>query len=262
MTLAMVALLIQSCRAPMVGYVTSTHNMPLLKDTGDMHMFGTIGTNHLEFQAAYSPIKHIGLMANSYSGLPGLSGELGAGYYFQPFKGVLVEAYGLLVASNLSRRNIDTYQLFSQNIDAEIQEIHAKYKGGSLQADIAFFLDGLNHQFAQSFAVGAKFSRVHYSHFSYENWYYTRWEDQWQSLSRHYVQNLDQSNLNFLSISGTYRIGDELTQLMFQYSHHMNLNGYEASKNEAPYFSKVWVTVGIEFNFNVRQGRSRSSSLN
>ncbi|MFN0032677.1 MAG: hypothetical protein ACKVOR_11005 [Flavobacteriales bacterium] len=238
-----------ACKTPMVGYVTSTHNMPILREQFDFRAMGAIGINHTEFQAAFSPLKHVGLMVNTYAGVPGGSYEAGFGYYVKPNSFMLLEVYGLYNQANLSRTSTDEYKLLSEYYDTEIQKLQAAYRGYTLQGDVAFLLFN-KKGFKNSIALGAKFSRAFYSYFKYESWYYERYEPSLQSLARYELKTLPKSNLNFLQLSVTHRVGYKWIDLMFQYSHHLNIDGLEPSDEEPPYFKKYWLTIGIEVNIS------------
>ncbi len=168
--LVIVSIAFSACHTPMVGYVPSTHNVPLLTEKNEGRISGAIGLNHSELQLSYSPVKHLGLMSNFYLGTPGVSGEYGLGYYNKIGNHFLIETYALYNKTSLSRRSKDEIFFISEHTDMYIQDLQAKYKGFAYQLEFAYLSD---LTFLRSFAVGAKFARAFYSNYKLEKWHYS-----------------------------------------------------------------------------------------
>jgi len=82
-------LIIQSCAT---AYIPNRVNSPMFKDKGEFKLDLTTGRNGFDTQAAYSPIKNVGIMLNgcfsdrdkdtlSESFHEHIYGEIGLGYY-------------------------------------------------------------------------------------------------------------------------------------------------------------------------------------
>jgi hypothetical protein len=237
-----------------VGYVTSTHNMPMLKEQFEANVMGAISWNHLEAQASLSPIKYVGLIGNFYGGFPNAqssSTEYGLGGYYPIADKFLIEVYALKINTHISRNHINVQQIFtiSEYVDATVETLHSDYKGYSLQCDFGIYgkPKDKSDRVSKSFAMGAKFSDVRYSLFDYKRSEYQRWETSTQvgGLAEHVT--LPPQNMKFLALSGTLRLGIEPVRFMFQYSHHLSLDGHPPSKDVPPYYKRSWLTIGIEF---------------
>jgi hypothetical protein len=244
--------LISSCgKLAKVGYVTSTHNMPMLKERLEGNVMGSIGSNHVECQASVSPIKYVGLVGNWYSGFPlslSRSSEYGLGGYYPFAKKFLVEVYALSINTDITRNKLQVHRFLSEYADATLEELYSRYKGYSVQCDFGFFpepKDDLNG-FSNSISIGAKYSDVDYSYFEYRRSEYQRWETSTQTGGLVEVVHLPQHHQRFLALSGTFRTGFEPVRFMFQYSHHFSLDGYPSSDDTPPYYKPFWISIGIE----------------
>jgi hypothetical protein len=122
----------QSRQKENLYYVPSVPNTPLLSEKGDIsfNLMGTAASNRngVEAQAAYVPVKHVGLIARysssksdddiDYVKFNGF--ELGAGYVNQLSHDVLFEAYAGLGKGNILNHHhtgfskVNLYQYFLQ----------------------------------------------------------------------------------------------------------------------------------------------------
>ena len=225
-----------------MGYVTSTHNMPLLADKNQGQVMGTISWNHLEVQGAYSPIKNLGLIGNCYAGIFSVNGssfEYGLGTY-KTFKSkYLIEVYAL-------RMDTDIHQSFLTDDGGEV--LNSRYKGYSVQIDLGLFMkkDEKAKRPIISFATGAKFSDVLFSEFEYSKYPY------WTSSSPspygpHTSKFLKSNRHQFLAASFTIRFQKKRSRLLMQYSNHMSLSGLPPSQDLPPYYKRSWLTIGFEW---------------
>ncbi len=121
------------CKPP--AYVPNKINAPFINEKYDFTADAGIGVSGLNIQAAFSPVKHLGIMAN-FSTEAILSkennsrynkvdfGELGAGYYLKFGKLFLFDLYGgggmgfsKIVLDTTNRTdvtNVNYYRLFAQ----------------------------------------------------------------------------------------------------------------------------------------------------
>jgi hypothetical protein len=234
-----------------VGYVTSTHNMPLHKERMEGNLMGAISWNHVEAQASFSPIKYVGLLGNFYGGFPNgqsVSTEYGIGGYYPFGKNFLVEVYGLRINTDIQRNHINIQKFLSEYADATVEALYSKYDGYSLQCDFGIFpkKENTTDRYLHSFGLGVKYSTINFSLFDYKRWEYKRWDTNSQSggLAEHVT--LPQVNQRFLALSGTLRFGKGPINILFQYSHHLSLDGYPPSKVSPPYYQSGWFTLGVE----------------
>jgi hypothetical protein len=250
-----------SCSHKYVGYVTSTQNIPLLVERNEGRGMVAVGLNHVEGQVSFSPIKHIALMGNTYHGKNGMSTELGGGLYASTKSGFVFEAYALRIQADMNRNTQRIISFLSQYVDAEFQSLNAHYDGYSGQFDIGYKIPS-SDQFNASIGIGVKYSRVNYSNFNYDYKYYIHWEDSGEQLQTHHKINLENVEVNFLSLSPTMRVGSGPLQLFMQYSTHISMEKYEPNYETFPFYRKSWLTIGFELHLNkaIIEGKSNAVS--
>jgi hypothetical protein len=245
------------CVLPQVGYVTSTQQMPMFSDKGQVKGMGTIGLNHIEVQAAYSPIKHFGIIANSYRGLSGYSpgkrrnDELGMGFYMSKNNRYFFEMYSLYSLGRLRRISYD--KEMSQNSD--IHEIDSKYAGYIFQVDIGFRSDATKKH-VRSFALGSKYTVASYDHFRYEH-------KPDASYWRGEVFEFQNQQFEMLNIALTYRekIADNVNVLV-QPAYHYCLTNTKLSRQFASFYSALWLTTAIEIDLQFTSKKRKAPQSN
>jgi hypothetical protein len=251
---AWAVLFLSSCAKRQVGFVTSTHNMPFLKERNEGRVMPALGYNHSELQASYSPIKYVGLMGNYYRGhfkyepKKNYSAEIGGGLYLPIGKHLVLEAYSLYINTRLQRSSFHVIpSLFSEHVGAASRSINLKYIGNSNQFDIGYlFFDDNN--ISHCIGLGVKLSRIQYDFFHYDRYIYLHYGEPDEAISYEEHATMPSSVLDFMAYSGTYRLNMELVSAMVQYSFHENKNGFAADYQNAPFYRKSWLTLSVEFH--------------
>jgi hypothetical protein len=223
-----------------VGYVTSTHNMPLLADKNQGQVMGTMSWNHMEIQGAYSPLKNLGLIGNFYAGISNATSfEYGLGTY-KTFKSkYLFEIYALRIDTDIQKRHVT---------EDGGEVLNSRYKGYSVQIDLGLFVkkDEKAKRPILSFAIGAKLSDVVFSEFEYAKYpYWTT--DSSSPYGPHTSKFLESNRHQFLAASFTMRFQKKRCRLLMQYSNHMSLSGLPPSQDFPPYYKRSWLTIGFEW---------------
>lgn len=93
--------IIQSC---VTAYVPNRVNTPLFTEKGEIKIDAALGTNGADIQAAYSPVKHLGIIASGNFSIQSYDtatsfhkhsyGEIGMGYYNKLNNNLVMEIYG------------------------------------------------------------------------------------------------------------------------------------------------------------------------
>jgi hypothetical protein len=88
--------MLTACYGPnKVSNHTTTPQIPNVTEKGDFSSFGTIGTRHVEVQAAYCPIENWVVQTGAMVGREKKSIELGLGYLFKPQTHKIIGVRGL-----------------------------------------------------------------------------------------------------------------------------------------------------------------------
>lgn len=234
-----------------VGYVTSTHNMPLTIQRYEGQISGAVGFNHREIQASFSPVKYLSLMGNYYSGPlkeTRQSSEWGAGLYFPIQNRWVIESYLLQIDTRLRLNNLDYDIFLNPGKFATSESLKSYYSGKSIQLDFGYRFNEaeLKRHTLSSIGIGAKYSDVNFSAFDYGKWEYKNWNESDQELLSTEHIYLEKNHLKFLQISATIRWEKEPFRLLVQYSHHLSLSGYGPSETTAPFYQPAWLTMSLE----------------
>ena len=234
-----------------VGYVTSTHNMPLTTQRYEGQISGAVGFNHREIQASFSPVKYLSLMGNYYSGPfreTRQSSEWGAGLYLPIKNRWVVETYLLQIDTKLRLNNLDFDIFLNPDQFATTESLKSYYSGKSIQLDFGYRFD--EHEIFRhtlsSIGIGAKYSDVRFSDFEYGIWEYKNWNQPNQELLSTERIYLEKNHLKFLQISATIRWEKEPFRFLVQYSQHLSLSGYGPSETNPPFYQPAWLTMSLE----------------
>ncbi|MEY3398545.1 MAG: hypothetical protein RL220_1139 [Bacteroidota bacterium] len=234
-----------------MGYVTPTHNMPMMSRTFDGHAMATAGFNHFELQGAFSPIKHVAVLGNLYKGFGGKSEwskEWGGGLYHAFDDRFIVEAFYLRNDASIYRAKNRVLSMFlSEHVDYRKESLKSVYDGHSLQMDVGYKWYGeYADETTFTAALGVKWSEVVFREFSYKYKLYGDWGLSSQYVKEEYEVLMTKEALSFLAISGTFKYGTGGLRAIFQYSHHLGLSGFGPSQSEPPYYQPAWITIGLE----------------
>lgn len=147
-------------------YIPVSQNVPLFDSTTSVKGCTYIGTNHIELQAAYNPLKHVASAANINFGGGIAIYDLAAGVYGynknQKLRYELFAGYGY--NSNIVFPATYNNIITKERIDYEINSLYNKYY---LQPAIGYFGDIRMYKLHYSFSLSARISYLRFRRFLY-----------------------------------------------------------------------------------------------
>jgi hypothetical protein len=229
-----------------VAYDITTPNVPLLESPGDFQGMVAVGTNHTEVQAAVSPLKHVSLMGNIYSGaFKQKSNSYGIGTYYRLNSRFLFELYALTGLQSNSRSLTRTRSpLFSSTTYKDVHNLDNKYSYEKLQLNIGF---NWNERGTYLFSSG--FTRTRNHSYDYSKYEYSRDDyDPWvliETTEHHFDGRMDMMDF---SLGYAWHIGKLKCQ--YQVTAFVGIGKLTPEQREMLYYRPLMgsIMVGWEFD--------------
>ena len=244
---AILLLLLQSCATYQpIGYRATTPQIAELADQGDISGMATFGLNHVEAQAAISPIKHVGIIGNTYQGSDFYTRELGLGTYYAFNEKFLIELYGSFGKSRLNQVRFDTTENnFSPfTVYSEDRMNHA-YTISALQLNGTYRLRNF------SASMGAKYTIADYTSLDYYSKRTNFYSYNQETKEEFYQDELN--NKQFLALTARITYGWPHWRVFAQYTGNIHLTGSNDGLNDAPYFRRHLISSGIIFQYGLKK---------
>ncbi len=244
---AILLFLLQSCATYQpIGYRTTTPQIAELAEQGDISGMAAVGLKHVELQAAVSPIKHLGIIGNTYQGNDFFTRELGLGTYYSLNEKFLIELYGSFGKSRLSQVRFDTteYNFSPYTVYSEDRMNHA-YNISALQLNGTFRIENF------SASMGAKYTIADYTALDYYS-RRTNFYSYSQETKEEFYQD-DLSNKQFMALTARITYGFPHWRLFAQYTSNIHLTGSNDGLNDAPYFRRHLISTGVIFQYGLKK---------
>lgn len=234
-------LFITSCAAP--SFLPQTHNVPLFTEKNQLRVNSTVSIKTFDFQVAYSPIKHLGIITNLQLCSHYTMAEIGVGAFQSYGERLVTELYlgygnGYLKTDYQKKSNILAYDYDYYNID--------------INANKYFFQPniGINFNEKINLSLSTKFTYWDYSHY---NFYHEQWI---YDSGSYFMKGTDSlySNRNCsattLEPALTFRVGGEHTKFMLQtgFCSILNSGGTEFYPYGKTY---TFIRLGVCVNFDL-----------
>lgn len=191
------------------SYIPQMPNEPAYTNAGQLKIGGTIGFNHYESQAAFSPIKHLTLLADYFKGFGNQWSTEYGGSIYQGFKLRKKKIY-FSIGYTIGEGNIKAEELIEKNWQGtSYQSRNCYYHTQNIQAALYYLYDEEHPK--QMIGILFKRTQIQYNYL-YKD--YTH---------KNYVGTID--NIN------SYFLGENLTML----GHYIMLFGH-AESNKNPFY--------------------------
>jgi hypothetical protein len=252
---------ITGCALLQPGYLTLTPSTPTIARQGEIRTFGTVSLNHLEGQIAGSPLPHLTLLANGYTGNGTRSHELGIGGYARMGKSLLVDAAVFTTKARIN--NTDTMTTFSIfGMGTDIGVVKAEYGGLALQTNISYGDFEREKTWKPTLSAGFKMHFVTYDHYHHFRGYEARVGGFTRGKS--WTMPDYMKSEQFYTISVTCRAGDERFGVMAQFAFHNAVGRYKPGFiDNGPGYKLFWLTTGVEMYFgpNNKKNKNRAKPV-
>jgi hypothetical protein len=252
---------ITGCALRQPGYLTLTPSTPTIARQGEVRTFGTVSLKHLEGQIAGSPLPHLTLLANGYTGNGARSHELGIGSYIRMGAHFLLDASVFTTKARInSVDTMTTFTIFGTYTD--FGRVNAAYEGWALQTNISYGFYEREHDWQPTISAGLKMHFVTYDHYEHFRGYEARVGGFTRGKSWTMPDYMKSEQFYTISITG--RAGDERFGVMAQLAFHNAVGRYKPGFiDNGPGYKFFWLTTGVEMYFgpNNKKNKSRGKSV-
>jgi hypothetical protein len=246
--LSLFLICLESCHTH--TFLPQTQNVPLFTKDSQLQVSSALTYRSAELQLAYSPLNHLGVIANGFLGNYSRMGELGVGAYYSYDNKFITEMYGGYGSGyNQAKIKKESFGFNSLTQNGYYNyDINLKTNWFFIQPDV-----GIRFNNKISLALSAK---VCYWTFPKYYYYAERWESDHSNPSIVYLGKKDSINITngkqvTFEPAITFKVGGKYAKFMIQTGVYMLNNVSKGSinpYNNFPVFVRLGMNADVDFS--------------